>query len=64
MKKIPVDIESMKAEIDVSENAVYVVCDGDVECYVAPSTGYGRHEVGWKKGTVTTVDCRETRVRQ
>ncbi|RIJ64100.1 DUF3954 domain-containing protein [Rummeliibacillus sp. POC4] len=40
----------MIAEIDLNENAVYVVCQGRLQAVDPPPTGYGRQEVFWQNG--------------
>ncbi|GGD05269.1 DUF3954 domain-containing protein [Pontibacillus salipaludis] len=40
----------MKAEIDLCENAVYIVKDGALQELPKPETGHGTHTISWQGG--------------
>ncbi|MCO7128325.1 DUF3954 domain-containing protein [Sporolactobacillus shoreicorticis] len=42
------NIETMKAEIDLMENAMYLVCDGHLTKVRAQE--FGSTEIAWKEG--------------
>ncbi|WP_245890109.1 DUF3954 domain-containing protein [Rummeliibacillus pycnus] len=50
----------MIAEIDLHENAVYVVCDGQLKVVDPPSTGYGKQEISWHNGMPTHSEIKYT----
>lgn len=43
----------MIAEIDLHENAVYVVCNGKIHPVDTPPTGYGTQVINWQNGDPT-----------
>lgn len=52
-----------KAEIDVSENRIYVVKDGRVVPVDPPTSGYGEQTAIWKDGKVIDViDTKRIRI--
>ena len=57
-----VDIEKMTAEIDLMENSLYVVKDGQITKIEAPQTGFGEYTAVWKDGKVLDV-IKSERVR-
>ncbi|GGE58449.1 DUF3954 domain-containing protein [Priestia taiwanensis] len=61
MNQIKVDIMKMTAEIDVSENRIFIVKDGNVEMVEQPSTGFGEHTAVWQNGKVIRIDERSSR---
>lgn len=50
----------MIAEIDLNENAVYVVCQGRLQAVDPPPTGYGKQEISWQKGIPTHSEIKYT----
>ncbi|WP_243881341.1 DUF3954 domain-containing protein [Rummeliibacillus suwonensis] len=50
----------MIAEIDLHENAVYVVCKGKLQPVDPPPTGYGKQEISWQKGMPTHSEIKYT----
>jgi len=59
---VKVDIEKMTAEIDLMENSLYVVKDGQITKIEAPQTGFGEYTAVWKDGKVLDV-IKSERVR-
>lgn len=57
-----VDIEKMTAEVDLMENSLYVVKDGQITKIEAPQTGFGEYTAVWKDGKVLDV-IKSERVR-
>lgn len=45
-----VDIEKMKAEINLMENATYIVKDGKLQKVPLPQKGYGKQIISWQDG--------------
>lgn len=43
----------MIAEIDLHENAVYVVCQGKLQAVDMPPSGYGTQLIFWREGKPT-----------
>ncbi|RIJ63622.1 DUF3954 domain-containing protein [Rummeliibacillus sp. POC4] len=43
----------MIAEVDLHENAVYVVCQGKLQIVDTPPTGYGTQLIYWREGKPT-----------
>ena len=52
--------EDLIVEIDLHENAVYVVCDGQLKVVDPPPTGYGKQEISWQKGVPTHSEIKYT----
>ncbi|WP_017154158.1 DUF3954 domain-containing protein [Bacillus bingmayongensis] len=50
----------MKVEIDVSNNKIYVVKDGQVIPVNPPSSGFGEQVAIWVNGKVDRVDTKFT----
>ncbi|MFJ8262700.1 DUF3954 domain-containing protein [Rummeliibacillus sp. NPDC094406] len=50
----------MIAEIDLHENAVYVVSCGQLKVVDPPPTGYGKQEISWQKGMPTHSEIKYT----
>lgn len=44
---------NMIAEIDLHENAVYVVCQGKLQEVDTPPSGYGTQLIYWREGKPT-----------
>lgn len=44
------NIEKMTAEIDLMENAVYRVIDGQIKKVTTPGIGYGKQIITWQSG--------------
>lgn len=55
MKPFTIDMNSMKAEIDLTVNRIFIVRNGVVECEEAPRTGFGEHSIKWQNGIVNSV---------
>lgn len=55
-------IKDMYAEIDLMENAVYIIKEGILTKVKAPSGGHGSDEVIWQGGKVIDV-VRKHRIR-
>lgn len=45
-----IDSKTMKAEIDLRENAVYRVIDGRLEKVDTPGVGFGKQIITWQAG--------------
>lgn len=45
-----IDSKTMKAEIDLRENAVYRVIDGRLEKVDTPGVGFGKQIITWQNG--------------
>lgn len=45
-----VNLEKMTAEINLAENATYIVKDGRIEVVPVPPTGYGKQTINWQGG--------------
>jgi len=50
----------VKAEIDVTNNKIYVVKDGRVIAVEPPASGYGEQVAVWQNGKVDRVDTKFT----
>ena len=48
-----IDSKTMKAEIDLRENAVYRVIDGRLEKVDTPGVGFGEQIITWQNGKPT-----------
>lgn len=48
-----IDSKTMKAEIDLRENAVYRVIDGRLEKIDTPGVGFGEQIITWQNGKPT-----------
>ncbi|WP_419882772.1 DUF3954 domain-containing protein [Peribacillus sp. B-H-3] len=48
MKQAAVNIETMKAEIDLMKNATYIVKDGTIHEIIKPESGYGKQIINWQ----------------
>jgi len=46
-------VSDMTAEIDLHDNAVYVVAGGQIIQVDSPPSGYGKEEISWYKGEPT-----------
>lgn len=53
------DVE-MKAEINLMENAVYKVKDGELEQLDKPGQGFGKQVITWQDGKPTHYDVSYT----
>lgn len=56
------NIAEMKAEIDLKENKIYVVKDGQIHEIDPPNSGHGEQSFVYKNGKVTRVDERKTQL--
>ncbi|ENQ3078629.1 DUF3954 domain-containing protein [Bacillus cereus] len=56
------NIAEMKAEIDLKENKIYVVKDGQIHEINPPSSGHGEQSFVYKNGKVTRIDERKTQL--
>ncbi|HDX9587618.1 TPA: DUF3954 domain-containing protein [Bacillus pseudomycoides] len=54
------NIAEMKAEIDLKENKIYVVKDGQIKQINPPSSGHGEHSLIYKNNKVIRIETRET----
>jgi hypothetical protein len=61
VQEIKVDIAKMTAEIDISENRIFIIKDGNVEMVEQPTTGFGEHTAVWQNGKVIRIDERSSR---
>ncbi len=52
--------EDMISKVDLSINAVYVVCDGHIIQLDTPPNGYGKQEISWQKGMPTHSEIKYT----
>lgn len=59
VKKIQTDSD-MIVEIDLHDNAVYVVAGGRITQVDSPSSGYGKQEISWYKGEPTHSEIKYT----
>ncbi|PED84330.1 DUF3954 domain-containing protein [Bacillus pseudomycoides] len=50
----------MKKEIDVTNNKIYIVKDGNVCPIDPPASGYGEQVAIWQNGKVVRVDTKFT----
>lgn len=50
-----------KAEIDLTENAIYRVKDGILEKLDTPSSGYGKQVINWQNGKPIYYEVSYTR---
>ncbi|UQW98165.1 DUF3954 domain-containing protein [Rummeliibacillus sp. G93] len=50
----------MIAEIDLHDNAVYVVAGGRIISVDPPPSGYGKQEISWHKGEPTHSEIKYT----
>lgn len=50
VKDLKTNTEKMTAEIDLMENATYIVKDGKLVKIPTPPKGYGNQIVSWKNG--------------
>lgn len=48
--------DSMKAEIDLSKDRVFIVKNGIVKCKEAPATGFGEQVITWQDGRAVYFD--------
>lgn len=48
----------MIAEIDLHENAVYIVAGGKLITIENPPLGYGKQEISWQNGKPTHFDIK------
>ncbi|PHA00920.1 DUF3954 domain-containing protein [Bacillus pseudomycoides] len=62
MAIIQENIAEMTAEIDLKENKIYVVKDGQILEIDPPSSGHGEQSFVYKNGKVTRVDERKTQL--
>lgn len=51
----------MKREIDLRENAVYKVVDGEIEKVDIPGDGYGKQIITWQNGKPTHYEISYTK---
>ncbi|MDP7980121.1 DUF3954 domain-containing protein [Bacillus sp. WLY-B-L8] len=56
------NIAEMKAEIDLKENKIYVVKDGQIHEINPPSSGHGEQSFVYKNGKVTRIGERKTQL--
>lgn len=51
----------MIAEVDLHENAVYVVCQGKLQIVDTPPTGYGQQVINWydSKPTIGEITYKQ-----
>lgn len=57
----PVRQNHKKAEINLSENAIYRVKDGILEKLDAPCSGFGKQVINWQDGKPTYYEVRYTK---
>ena len=50
-----------KVEIDLNENAVYKVKDGDIEKVDTPGEGFGKQVIAWQGGKPTHYEISYTK---
>lgn len=55
-----IDTESMIAEIDLKENAVYRVIDGKLEKVDKPGNGFGKQTITWQNGKPVVCEISYT----
>ena len=56
------NIAEMKAEIDLKENKIYVVKDGQIHEIDPTNSGHGEQSSVYKNGKATRVDERKTQL--
>jgi len=59
---VKVNPETMTAEVNLMENSMYVVKDGQITKIEAPQTGFGEYTAVWKDGKVLDV-IKSERIR-
>ncbi|WP_245705281.1 DUF3954 domain-containing protein [Alteribacillus persepolensis] len=59
--KIPVNIGTNKAEIDLNENAVYRIRDGNIEKVDTPGEGFGKQIITWQNGKPSHYEITYTK---
>nr|WP_285846051.1 DUF3954 domain-containing protein [Metabacillus idriensis] len=47
---VKVNIENMTAEINLMNNATYIVKDGTLKQVPSPADGYGKQVISWQGG--------------
>ncbi|QKS71923.1 DUF3954 domain-containing protein [Paenalkalicoccus suaedae] len=57
---VKINKEAWTAEVDLTENAVYIVKDGFIKKVNRPETGFGRHIVSWQKGKPVYAEIQVT----
>ncbi|MGF9991537.1 DUF3954 domain-containing protein [Bacillus mycoides] len=53
-------MKSTKVEIDVTDNKIYVVKNGEVTSLNSPTTGFGEQTIIWQGGKVDRVSTTST----
>ncbi|EOO28645.1 phage protein [Bacillus cereus VD133] len=53
-------MKSMKVEIDVTDNKIYLVKNGEVTLLSPPATGFGEQVITWQGGKVDRVSTTIT----
>ncbi|MED1381138.1 DUF3954 domain-containing protein [Bacillus mycoides] len=53
-------MKPMKIEIDVTDNKIYVVKNGEVTPVNPPATGFGEQTIIWQSGKVDRVSTTST----
>ncbi|MBT2580229.1 DUF3954 domain-containing protein [Bacillus sp. ISL-8] len=53
-------MKPMKIEIDVTDNKIYVVKNGEVTSLNPPTTGFGEQTIIWQGGKVDRVSTTST----
>jgi hypothetical protein len=59
-QNIAVDSDRMTAEIDLKENAVYRVVDGQITLVDKPNDGYGKQTITWHQGKPSLCEISYT----
>jgi Protein of unknown function (DUF3954) len=54
-QEIRTDTERMIAEVDLNENAVYLVKGGSIEKLETPSTSHGCQSIKWHDGEIVSA---------
>lgn len=55
------DHKKKTAEIDVSEDKIYIVKNGEIEVEDPPRTGFGETLCSWQDGKVNAIKTAATR---
>lgn len=61
VKEIKVNADTMKAEIDLMENATYIVKDGKVDLVDNLPNGFGKQIITWQNGKPTHTELSYTK---
>lgn len=55
------EVEKKTAEIDLKEDAVYAVINGELEPIERPKSGFGKQVINWKDGKIAYLEVSYTK---